>query len=63
MENKVRVFDIENACYGFASTEEVKDNTLATISVEFYKNKAHRKDDTPRYELIKIREVKRTNLK
>lgn len=62
MGNKVRVFDIEKARYGFASTEEVKDNTLAVITVEFYKNKSP-KGDVPNYELVKIREVKRTNLK
>lgn len=62
MENKVRVFDVENACYGVASAEEVKDNNLAIITVEFYKNKS-KKDEMPKYELIHIRGVKRTNLK
>jgi hypothetical protein len=62
MEKKVRVFDVENACYGVASAEEFKDNNLAVITVEFYKNKSQ-KDEEPKYKLVSIRGVRKSNLK
>ncbi len=62
MRDKVRVFDLENGRYGVASTEEVKDNNLAVITVEFYRNKS-KKDEMPKYELVHIQGVKRSNLK
>ncbi len=62
MEKKVRVFDVENACYGVASADEFKNNNLAVITVEFYTNKSERGDE-PRYKLVNIRGVKKVNLK
>jgi hypothetical protein len=62
MEKKVRVFDLENACYGIALAEDFNNHKLAVIKVEFYKNKSQ-KDEEPRYKLVKIRDVKRVNLK
>jgi hypothetical protein len=62
MEKKVRVFDIENGRYGVALAEEFKNNNLAVITVEFYKDKSD-KGDAPKYELVNIRGIKRTNLK
>lgn len=63
MEKEVRVFDKEHGCYGVASLEELKNNKLAVINVAFYKNKASGKEETPIYELVRVREVKRIHLK
>lgn len=63
MENKIRVFDTDRARYGFASVEELKDDNLAVINVEFYRNKASKKDDPADYELASIKVVKRIHLK
>ena len=62
MEKKVRIFDVETACYGVASAEDFKNDKLAVITVEFYKNKSQ-KGEEPRYKLVNIRGVKRVNLK
>ena len=63
MENKVRVFDKERGAYGFASVEELKNNQLAVINVEFYVNKCSRREELPMYKLVKVREVRKSNLK
>jgi hypothetical protein len=63
MENKVRVFDKDNARYGFASVQEFNDDDLAAIKVEFYRNKSSRKGDVPKYELATIQVIKKSNLK
>ena len=62
MSNKARVFVKEFGSYGVVSVEELRDNRLASVSVQFYRNKST-KEETPMYELSIIREVKKVNLK
>jgi hypothetical protein len=63
MRDKVRVFDKGDARYGFASAEEFKDDNLATITVEFYRNKSSKKEDAPKYVLAEIKVINKSNLK
>jgi hypothetical protein len=63
MENKVRVFDKNDARYGFASVDELNNDDTATITVEFYRDKSSKKGDEPKYVLADIKVIKKSNLK
>jgi len=62
MRNKVRVYDRDSGCYGTVLLQDLKNDKLAEITVEFHKDKSP-KGETPRYELADIRVVKKVNLK
>jgi hypothetical protein len=63
MRNKVRVYDKDSARYGTALLQDLKDDKLAEIVVEFHKDRSTKKGETPIYELADIKVVKKVNLK
>ena len=63
MRNKVRVYDRDSGSYGTVLSQELNDDKLAEITVEFHRDRSIKKGDTPKYELFDIRMVKKVNLK
>lgn len=63
MINKVRVYDRDSKSYGTVLSQDLKDDKLAEIVVEFHKDRSIKKGETPRYELFDIKMVKKVNLK
>jgi hypothetical protein len=61
MRNKVRVFVKGWISYGTVLLEDLKD-VKPEISVEFHRDKSP-KGETPNYELVNIRVIKKSNLK
>jgi hypothetical protein len=63
MINKVRVYDRDSKSYGTVLSQDLKDDKLAEIVVEFHRDRSIKKGETPRYELFDIKMVKKVNLK
>jgi len=63
MRNKVRVYDKDSRCYCTALLQDIQDDKLAEIVVEFHRDRSTKKGETPNYEVYDIRVVKKVNLK
>lgn len=62
MKKTKRVYAKEFGSYGVVSLDEFNNDKLATISVEFYKNRSLIKE-APDYKLASIEVINKINLK